>query len=90
MYLLAARSGRVDVVDFLVNKTESDINATDEHGCSSLHHACWDGQIDVVIVLLQAGVATDLEDIRGRQAVDLSKTRYVYLSIYLSNHLTTM
>ena len=75
--LLAARTGKYEIVKHLVEFTQVDIDETDSFGCSSLHHACWDGHLSVVAVLIKFGADILKADTHGRRPIDLSKTREI-------------
>ena len=51
--LIAAQNGHVNIVQYLIDDCEMDINDTDEDGCSSLHFAAHDGYTDVINELFQ-------------------------------------
>lgn len=73
--VIAARCGKVEIVEYLLASTASDIDDADNNGCTALHHACWDGHRNVVRVLLRFGAKVAKADQKGRRAVDLCKTR---------------
>lgn len=73
--LLASRCGKIDIVELLLDTTASVVDEGDNQGCTSLHHACWDGHREVVRRLLVAGASVVKADLLGRRPVDLCKTR---------------
>ena len=73
--LLAARCGKIDIVELLLDTTASAVDEGDNQGCTSLHHACWDGHRETVRRLLVAGASVVKADRLGRRPVDLCKTR---------------
>ena len=48
----AARQGKVDIVKYLIQSSNIDINAMDMKGNTPLHYACMDGNDDVVNLLV--------------------------------------
>jgi len=72
--LLAAKHGKIDVVSFLLTIPHIQINKIDLQHCTPLHHACWEGYNDIVILLLQSNAALTIKDVYGRSPLDVCKT----------------
>ena len=75
--ILASRCGNFDIVQHLLKSGASDVNDTDNDGCTSLHHACFEGRKDIVRLLVKQGIAVDFADKKGRVAKELCKTREI-------------
>jgi ankyrin repeat protein len=70
----AAFWGRPDVMKLLA-KSRLDLNARGGYnGYTPLHDAVAQGHVEVVKVLLNAGVRTDIRGHDGKTALDLAKT----------------
>jgi hypothetical protein len=79
--ILAARCGQLDVVSAIVessrlrDSSSTLVDATDDAGCTALHHACFDGHISVVRYLLfDAKADAKKLDFSGRTPLDLSQS----------------
>jgi ankyrin repeat protein len=53
-FLLACKIGRMNIIQFIVDEYRSivDLNSCDRDGSTALHHACWEGHLDVITFLL--------------------------------------
>ncbi|MDT5085247.1 MAG: hypothetical protein QOH54_2537 [Mycobacterium sp.] len=53
--LLARHGVDVSGVELVVSSIPDDPNTCDEHGATPLHHAAWDGDLELIQRLLDAG-----------------------------------
>lgn len=65
----AAHSGSIDLVEFLV-KSEEDIDATNEEGCTALMLAAKRDEFWVIKILLENGADVNIKDNEGKTALD--------------------
>lgn len=65
MFLNCALKGRPDLLYTILSKEPAFCNIQDENGCTALHWACAQGQLDCVRVLLLAG--TDVWAQNGKE-----------------------
>ena len=72
--LLAAKHGHIEVVKHLISIPHIQINRPDLQFCTPIHHACWEGHINIMKVLLDANAAVTLKDIYDRTPSDVCKT----------------
>jgi ankyrin repeat protein len=70
-YYYAARNGTTEILQFLITNSMVDINLVDGDGRSALHHACLEGKVAAVSLLIRAGIDTGLTDCNGYTALEL-------------------
>lgn len=73
----AAAVGSTPMVELLLGKGKSPLNATDQNGYTALHHAVAEGHGDTAVALLKAGAETDKKDTDGYLALDLAPDKEV-------------
>jgi ankyrin repeat protein len=74
---LAARCANLSIVEYFLDEELVNLDAVDDDGCTALHHACYEGHIDLVRLLIKHGADITLKDKTNRTAMDLSKTREI-------------
>lgn len=72
--LLAAKHGHDNIVKYLISLPHININKPDLQYCSPLHHACWEGHMTIMKLLIDANAAVTLKDVYDRTALDVCKT----------------
>lgn len=65
----AAGAGPADLVEFILDKTKTDINAQSRHGRTPLHQACVNGKWKEAGILLRRGARLDIFDDEGSTAL---------------------
>ena len=73
--LYAAERGHPDVVKFLLDSCNADINRIDRSLNTPLHQASYHGNVEVVKALLERGAKKDLREFRGMTARELAIER---------------
>jgi ankyrin repeat protein len=63
--ILAAYYGANNVVQLLLQKAVCCVNNVSQNGCTPLHFASWNGHVDVISALLEAGAEVDRSDSQG-------------------------
>lgn len=69
---LAAASGHLPIVEYLLDKLKYNIDLQDSQGQTALHHAVKAGQFEMVIYLLKRGSNSALKDKQGNLALALA------------------
>ncbi len=72
---LAAGSGAVGVMRFLIEDERFDIDQVDAQGNTPLHYAASMGKFRAILLLIEAGADASIRDAEGRQAYDLLEAR---------------
>lgn len=72
--LLAAKHGHIDIVKYLISIPHIQINRPDLQYCTALHHACWEGNVSIMKLLMQSNAALTLRDVYDRTPLDVCKT----------------
>lgn len=82
---------QIMIVDFLLDRTDIDINAADTDGLTALHYACMKNRQNILLLLLQENADSRLTDSYGNTALHLAVDRghesCVKAMLYLSEHM---
>jgi len=75
---LAVQQANLDIIKFLIEvKVKLDIPSLSWNFYTSLHKAAHDGNVEVLLVLLNAGADPTIKGLDGKTAYDLSKNKII-------------
>ena len=68
----AARSGHANLIPSLLEEPDQDVNAANRHGQTPLHYAAWEGHVEVLQLLTDAGAEVNATNTAGQTPLHLA------------------
>ena len=62
IFLTGANKGHLDILDFLLKNKYVDVNSKEDGGWTSLHVAAFNGNLEMIKLLLQSGAQINSKD----------------------------
>lgn len=72
VYNHGKNSGSIEIISFLLNQENVDIDAQDKHGYTALHHAIWYNHENPVINILEKNPNIFIKNVRNESAYELA------------------